>query len=714
MANEVQVVIRGIDQTTGVLKGIKGGLLGLGAAALGATVAVAGFSASSLDDFVKFDKSISEVFTLLPHLSQDAFDQMSADAREWSKELGVLTQESVPALYQAISAGVPPENVFDFMTVAQKAAIGGVTQLETAVDGITSVVSAYGAEIISATEASDLMFTAVKLGKTDFSQLSGSLFNVIPTAAALGVEFGDITAALAAMTAQGTPTAVATTQLRQMIIELSKSGSKTAKVFEGITKKTFAEFISSGGNVADALELMFFKAEATNKPISDLFSSVEAGNAALALTGKGAQRFRDNLDEMTASTGATDVAFEVMEKTASRSIERLGAKFEFFKLAIGEKLEPGFSSILLALEPIVENVFDNLISWFDDFGAGAERAFDILRPALDNFALFWEQQGPSIVQTAGEVFDTLSEIFQDVANEVVPFLTEQFELFSEWFVENGPLISEFLAVLGEAFRALAPVVVEVVGIILPLVSGMLDLLLAEIKFWMQVATDDWDGAWETMKEGTIGVLTSILASLWAFFDMVTGWFGSSGEQVVAVWLNNWNMMHEIARKLGTIIGSWIKDKLDEVTGFFAQLKSSAESILDGMVSSISSRMSSAANAFNGIIDQIKDVIQAFKDLAAAAFSFKMPSLLTPGSPTPFEMGLRGINDAMRDINAKSFPKFATNFGAMDMPSHVGGMAGGANVTIVYAPQVSFGTAAEFEENIIPLVEKSMRKIQGFA
>ena len=68
---------------------------------------------------------------------------------------------------------MPPDNVIDFMRTATEASIGGVTDLETAVDGITSVVNAYGEEAISASKASDLMFTAVKLGKTDFTQLSG-------------------------------------------------------------------------------------------------------------------------------------------------------------------------------------------------------------------------------------------------------------------------------------------------------------------------------------------------------------------------------------------------------------------------------------------------------------------------------------------------------------------------------------------------------------
>src|SRR5258707_1301082 len=83
------------------------------------------------------------------------------------------------------------------------AAVGGVTSLETAVDGISSTVNAYGDKVITATQASDLMFTAVKVGKTTFDELSKSLFNVNPAAAALGVKFQDVTAALASMTAQG-------------------------------------------------------------------------------------------------------------------------------------------------------------------------------------------------------------------------------------------------------------------------------------------------------------------------------------------------------------------------------------------------------------------------------------------------------------------------------------------------------------------------------
>ena len=53
-----------------------------------------------------------------------------------------------------------------FLETAQKGAVAGVSDVSTAVDGLSSVVNAWGEKNITAAQASDLMFTAVKEGKT--------------------------------------------------------------------------------------------------------------------------------------------------------------------------------------------------------------------------------------------------------------------------------------------------------------------------------------------------------------------------------------------------------------------------------------------------------------------------------------------------------------------------------------------------------------------
>jgi hypothetical protein len=45
-----------------------------------------------------------------------------------------------------------------------------------------------------------------------------------------------------------------------------------------------------------------------------------------------------------------------------------------------------------------------------------------------------------------------------------------------------------------------------------------------------------------------------------------------------------------------------------------------------------------------------------KDMAAKIANLKLPDWLTPGSPTPFEMGLRGIGKAIKDLNNFDLPR----------------------------------------------------------
>ncbi|GAB3192172.1 phage tail tape measure protein [Nesterenkonia suensis] len=340
--------------------------LAIGGAAL--TAAVAGFAGYGLKEFAKFEKGMNEVFTLLPGISEQAMQQMSDDVREFSREMGIAHDQAVPALYSAISAGIPRENVFDFMEVAAQAAVGGVTDMETAVDGLTSVMNAYGQENMSAQEASDLMFTAVRLGKTNFEELSGSLYNVLPTASALGVEFGDVTAAMASMTAQGTPTSVATTQLRQMMVELSKDGGAVSEVFQEVAGKSFKEFVAEGGNTQEALALLHQHAQDTGVGINDLFGSVEAGNAALALSGDNASGYADNIAEMADSAGATADAYDGMDEGIARAMERIGILLKDASLELADNIAPAFHRFADFLQDNLPKAVDFASGLFESLG----------------------------------------------------------------------------------------------------------------------------------------------------------------------------------------------------------------------------------------------------------------------------------------------------------------------------------------------------------
>lgn len=323
---------------------------------------------------IEFDNGMREVLTLLPELGNESFEKLKNQALSFSKDIGKAPEETVKALYQALSAGIPRENVFEFLKTAGEASIAGVSDLKTSVDGLTSVTNAYGSEILNAQKASDIMFQTVKLGKTDFTQLSNSLFNVIPIASAIGVQFEDIGAAIAAMTAQGVPTSVATTQIRQSLVELNKEGSVAYETFKQISGESFKDFIAGGGNLQEALQMMSDHAEKTGKEVTSMFSSVEAGNAVLALSGKNASKFKDYLDQVRNSVGATSEAFKKIDDGAARQFERLQAELSALVIELGNNALP------LINESFIPLFRDTLVPIIDD----AIRTISSLIKAFNN------------------------------------------------------------------------------------------------------------------------------------------------------------------------------------------------------------------------------------------------------------------------------------------------------------------------------------------
>ena len=326
------------------------------------------YGEDSLQSFESFESGMAEVSSLLPDASEQQMDELGKGAREIAKSTGAEISDVTSAMYQAISASVPQDQVLGFLETAEKAATGGVSDMETAVDAITSVTNAYGTDTISATEASDKMFSAVKLGKTTFDELAGALYNVVPTAVGAGVSFDDVTGALAAMTAQGVPTSVATTQLRQAIVELSDSGSNTGKKFKELAGTGFRDFIASGHNLSDAFQIMQKEADATGVGVNELFSSVEAGNAVLSLSGSHAQLFSQDIAAMQDSAGATDTAYGKMTNTLEHRTDVLKAQFEDIKTSAGEALAGGIDAISQYISDNTEGIRTTVVEFFKGVG----------------------------------------------------------------------------------------------------------------------------------------------------------------------------------------------------------------------------------------------------------------------------------------------------------------------------------------------------------
>jgi TP901 family phage tail tape measure protein len=507
-------------------EGFKGKIAGIGSsiaalagpAIIGGVLAVgAGFTKATMDA-MGFEKQMATVYTLMPDASAEARDKMVADVKTVAKEMGILPDAVVPALYDALGAGVPEDNVFEFIEIAHKAAIGGITDLSTTVDGLTSVVNAYGADVLDAATASDVIFQTVKVGKASFAELAGSLYNVVPTAQALGVTFGEVGAALAAMTSQGVPTRVATTQLRQMLVELSKEGTATSDMFRELSGTSFREFIAGGGTVQEALQLMEKRAQAAGVGINDLFGSVEGGSAALTLTGKGTEAFTSALAEMDNATGATDKAFETMEGTLSRQLDKIGAKFSAMSVELGGKFLP------VLRDGIVPIISDYVVPAIGAVGDGLSLIFNAV-------GSWWSGDGQGVFSGVTDAWDEVVRVLQPGIMAMIKFVQGEVQMISDWWDENGALIVEAVGVVMGAIQAvITPVLNAIVALfewVWPYVSHLVEnnisIILDIVTLFCQILTGDWDGAWQTVQgivETSVNSIRTVAAG--GFNALATG------------------------------------------------------------------------------------------------------------------------------------------------------------------------------------------------
>lgn len=309
-----------------------------------------GFGIVKADELAK---GLGEVVSLTGEVGPQAdktFGQFKAGVRGLSGELGIAQGVLTKGLYQALSSGVPRDNVFDFLAVAGKAAIGGVTDTETAVDGLSTVLNAFNLPADQAAAVADSLFTTVKGGKTTFAELSASLFNVAPLASAAGISFQEVNAAMAALTVQGVPTASATTGVRAAIQGLLKPSDELDKIYKKHGFKSAADALKT--DLAGALDIVADATGGNIGKLTGLVGSIEGVQAILGLTGDNAARFTGELDKQANSVGALDDAFGEVDK--HRSLDKLKVAGENLAISVGDTLLPSLTALVDKITPLLE------------------------------------------------------------------------------------------------------------------------------------------------------------------------------------------------------------------------------------------------------------------------------------------------------------------------------------------------------------------------
>ena len=304
--------------------------------------AVAAF-ALAIRQAVKFERAMAEVSTLLDDTS--GIDSLTDSVRELSTQYGAAPVDTAKALYQVISAGASSASEqMLLLNASNRLAIGGVTDVTTAADGLTTILNAYSLEASEATNVSDILFVAMKAGKTTIGEMADSVGQVATIAAQVGVPINELAAAVAALTKKGVKTKVAMTSLRAVLGSVLKPTVEAKEAAADMGLEFNIAALKSKG-LAGFLDSVAIATGGSEEKMALLVPQVEALVGVMGLGADGAAEFNKILLATADAAGATAEAYERMAKTSGFQLDRLNAKTQVIAETYGAFYLPALNAV---------------------------------------------------------------------------------------------------------------------------------------------------------------------------------------------------------------------------------------------------------------------------------------------------------------------------------------------------------------------------------
>lgn len=401
---------KSIEQTGSKISGLSDKMALLSAPILAA--ATAGFKLHS-----DFANGIAKISTLVD-TTVVSMQKISNEIRDVSDETGAGVADLSESVYQAISAGVDAAHAVSFvkdMTIAAKA---GFTDTTTAVNGVTTVLNAYGKSAEEASAITDQMLLAQNFGKTSFGEMAEAMGNVIPIAAQLNVSTQELFGSIAVLTKNGIRTSEAITGLKAAYSNILKPSSEAAKLSQSLGIEFNAAHLKSVGWVKFLDEVK----RATGgdaQQMAQLFGSVEALNSVLVLTGKGAGDFDKVMDQMAQSAGMTREAYEKM-LTPSEQMQLAMNQLKNAGMDLAVAFTPYFKAMSMRVK--------ELAAWFRSLTPEQKALIGQVAFGIVTFQLFGSTLG-RILTVGGRAFGTFNSIATGIskAGSVSKYLSTQFK-----------------------------------------------------------------------------------------------------------------------------------------------------------------------------------------------------------------------------------------------------------------------------------------------
>lgn len=353
---------------------------------------------------------------------------------------------------------------------------------------------------------------------------------------------------------------------------------------------------------------------------------------------------------------------EVLGTNTQRMAE-MKAGLTDLKDGVALALQPALEAILIPLGELAAEYGPKVTEWL---GVAAEWLGEKVPVAIEAVSTF-------LTDTLRPAFDTVVGFIRDNATPILAGLGA---------VLLVTVVPAFIAWAAAAISSAAATALALAPVLIPIAA-----IGAAVALLVAAWENDWGGirttltgVWEdhlepiftSLKEWfdkTIPIALEFLADLWentlkpafalvadfikdpllVLFDALVELFDVgltlAATALAGLWQN-------ILKPAFEVVYNFIKDHLQPV---FDTLKEIVGTGLKVAIDIVTPILAGLKGAFDTIKNAIQPVIDFIGNLTAALGSITLPDWLTPGSPTPFELGLLGIGKAIASLPELSFP-----------------------------------------------------------
>lgn len=321
------------------------------------TLPLAAVSGAAFKTQMDFEASLSKI-TGLVGVAADQVAEWKQEILDMAPAVRKGPKELADALFFVTSAGIRGKEAMEVLEMSAKAASAGLGETKVVADLVTSAMNAYGTANLSASQATDILVSAVREGKAEADQLAASMGMVLPIASAMGVSFDQVGAAQAAMTRTGTTAATSATQLKSILNGLLKPSLDADKALGkmGTSAAQLRKTIREDGLITALGDIKGLTAEYGEEMMAKVFPNIRALSGVLDLMGANAEENIAIFEALKKSQGALGKAFKASSQTDLAEWKTMMVSLQVGLIEFGGEVRKSIIPILQSLSGFIQKI----------------------------------------------------------------------------------------------------------------------------------------------------------------------------------------------------------------------------------------------------------------------------------------------------------------------------------------------------------------------